>query len=745
MFGKQRNPLSFLMRRLYIVSGIAGLPAGSCLLLFFLLAVSPLFSQVITISNQHPSELISSSLQQMVDNGKISTPEEAIQSANFEKISGRIPVYPNGITSVWFTFFVQNHSASQKLFLNIAYPNLSRVSLYKIDSLTQKPLLIGEAGNEVLPQKVIAGSPNLLFDMGLPPNTGQKYLLHINSRQPIIVPGEIHTYDAIHKEVNFQISVTGIYLGVLAVMFFYNLFLFFGTRDKSYLYYIVYIFFLAIAQTTVAGYNYLYLWPEFPSFNKYAVVVTSSLSAMSGLVFSMHFLHTAFYTPRLHKMLYVLLGIYLIGLVACFFGGLNISYNILNYNGLLSVLFVLSTSLIIAKKGFRPAYFYVIAWLALLVSFSILILRNLSILPYNKLTTYFIYFGSTVEVALLSIALADKINALRKEKEQSQAEALKASLENEKLVRDQNVMLEKKVAERTEELQSTNTNLSTALQDLKDTQIQLVEAEKMASLGQLTAGIAHEINNPINFVKSNIKPLQLDINDLLEVIDEYDKLHTTDTNGIQDQLAVIQKLKKQIDLDYVKAEIENLVKGIKDGAERTAEIVLGLRNFSRLDESEIKIVNIHEGIDSTLIILKNSLPDNIKIKKDFQAKGLIECLPGKLNQVFMNILNNGIQAIKEKTEQTAEECIQISTRDIDDKIEIRIKDTGIGMTEEVKQKIFDPFFTTKDVGEGTGLGLSIVFKIIQRHEGKIDVISSKGQGAEFIITLFHALPETVIT
>lgn len=714
-------------------------------LIAFLLSCQSGYTQQIIISDQHTSVLISTSLEEMVDVDKVSTPAEAANSAAFNKTKGNIPVYPNGVKSVWLKFSVNNQSSSEKLYLNIAYPNLSKVSLYSIDSLSGKTNLVGEEGNEVPPSFKIDGSPNLVFDLSVARGKRQTFLLHVNSRQPILVPGEIYTYDAIHKSVNFQTTVTGLYLGVLAVMFFYNLFLFFGTRDKSYLYYIIYIFFLALAQTTIAGYDYLYLWPEHPGLNRYSVVVTSSLSAMSGLLFSMHFLHTSFYTPRMHKWLQFLVFIYLLGMVLSFFNAQDISYNILNFNGLISVLSVLSTSLIIARKGFRPAYFYLIAWLLLLVSFSILILRNLSIIPYNNFTTYVIYLGSGIEVALLSIALADKINSLRKEKEQSQAEALKASLENEKLVRDQNVMLERKVAERTVELQSSNTNLSTALQDLKDTQIQLVEAEKMASLGQLTAGIAHEINNPINFVKSNIKPLQLDINDLLEVIDEYDKLHTLDSNAMADQLEAVQQLKKQIDIDYVKSEIENLVKGIKDGAERTAEIVLGLRNFSRLDESEIKRVNIHEGIDSTLVILKNSIPENISIKKDFQANGNIECLPGKLNQVFMNILNNGIQAIKEKKEPNEQEYLSISTRDVGDQIEIRIGDTGIGMTEEVRHKIFDPFFTTKDVGEGTGLGLSIVFKIIQRHEGKIDVISSKGNGSEFIITLFHTLPESVIS
>lgn len=708
----------------------------------FLSFCNSTFAQVISITNASQSAIISSDLEEMIDSTKVSTVEEVIHLNKFVESSGRIPLFPNNIKSVWFRFTIQNNSNSLTLYLNIAYTNLSRVALYNIDG--QNVALIDIEGNEIINTQKIAGSPNIIFNLYAKPGSKQQYLLHVYSQHPIIVPAEIHTYDAIHRSITFQTLVTGLYLGVLIVMFLYNLFLFFATKDNNYLFYVVYIFFLALAQTTIAGYEYRYIWPTYPALNKYAVIFTSSFSAISGLLFSMHFLRTSFYAKKMHKWLQLLLVIYISGLISCIFFRLDISYNILNYNGLLSVVSVLVTCVFIAKKGFRPAYFYLIAWLLLLISFIILILRNIAVLPYNNFTTYIIYIGSALEIALLSIALADKINVLRKEKEQSQADALKASLENEKLVRDQNILLEKKVTERTEELQWANNNLSTALQNLKDTQIQLVEAEKMASLGQLTAGIAHEINNPINFVKSNIKPLQLDIRDLIGIIDEYDKLHTSETADILSQLSSIEKLKKQIDIDYVKSEIESLVKGIQEGAERTAEIVRGLRNFSRLDESEIKTVNIHEGIDATLVLLKNMLPENVKIEKDFRANGNIECFPGKLNQVFMNILSNGLQAIKEKEHQNAEERISIATKDIGNQVEIRIKDTGMGMTEEVKQKIFDPFFTTKDVGEGTGLGLSIVFKIIQKHQGKIEVESSKGKGAEFVITLRHSLPESVL-
>lgn len=740
MFFKSRRPLVFckyaarprVWHRLLSI-----LPV-----LFCVLGMQPSArAQSVTIRNETPEYTLSANMGELVDSSGLLLPEQVMKRNSFVNTNGKIPIYPGNIKNVWFRFSVRNESLSPDLFLTIAYPNLSRVRLYQVDSTG--PKLMGEQGNAIIRGKGISGSPNIIFNLTTEPGKGKEFLLQVYSQHPIIVPVKLLTDNALQKSINLQNIITSIYLGVLMVMFLYNLFLFFATKDRSYLFYIVYIFLLTVAQVTIAGYGYRYIWPSHPEINLYAVPLTSSLSAVAGLIFSIQFLQTALNARRVHKWLQLLAWIYVAGMVSSLFGWLNISYQVLNYNGLLGVVSVLGTSFYMARKNFRPAYFYLTAWLFFLISFVILILRNLAIVPYNNFTTYIIYVGSSLEIALLSIALADKINVLRKEKELSQAESLRRLEINEKLVRDQNVMLEKKVAERTEELQTSNSSLSTALQDLKDTQIQLVDAEKMASLGQLTAGIAHEINNPINFVKSNIKPLQLDINDLLEVIGEYDKLHGTDQAAIPEKLNQIAKLKKQIDLDYVKTEIESLVKGIREGAERTAEIVTGLRNFSRLDESEVKTVNIHEGIESTLVLLKNQLPSNIRVECRFEANGQIECFPGKLNQVFMNILSNGIQAIKEKPEQ-GDESIVVSTRDLGEQILVSIKDSGMGMTEEVKQKIFDPFFTTKDVGEGTGLGLSIVYKIIQKHGGKIEVESFRGKGAEFLITLFHKLPESAI-
>jgi signal transduction histidine kinase len=540
---------------------------------------------------------------------------------------------------------------------------------------------------------------------------------------------------------SFQSVITGTYLGIIGAILLYNLFLCFATRDRSYIVYVAYLFALALAQLTLSGWSFKYFWPSFPALNQYAVIWTSCFAGISAMVFAMSFLRTSTYLPKVHLFLRVLIALYGIALLLSFSSFTLSAYQILNINGMASGVTLIFASATIYKKGYRPALYYLFAWSAFLVGLIILVFRNMGFLAVNNFTNYVLYAGSAIETILLSIALADKISILRKEKDESQHEALRISKENEMLVKEQNIVLERRVAERTEALQLANNQATIAFKGLKDTQIQLVEAEKMASLGQLTAGIAHEINNPINFVKSNIKPLQLDFKDLMEVIGEYEKLHTIETSQIESHLKEIDALKRSLDVDFIKTEIDELMKGIENGAERTAEIVRGLRTFSRLDESVIKTVDIHEGIDSTLILLRSTVPDNLTIVKEYNADGNIECFPGKLNQVFMNILSNAIHAIKSKPEMLPDEKITISTNQLSEhQIVIKIKDSGKGMSEETKQKIFDPFFTTKDVGEGTGLGLAIVFKIIQEHSGKIEVISEEGKGSEFIITLNDSIP-----
>ena len=276
-------------------------------------------------------------------------------------------------------------------------------------------------------------------------------------------------------------------------------------------------------------------------------------------------------------------------------------------------------------------------------------------------------------------------------------------------------------------LASTNKTLNATLEDLKEAHEQLIQTEKMASLGQLTAGIAHEINNPINFVTANIQPLKDDLSDVLHIIALYEKAIID--KGLENDFSQVEKYKKDKSIDLTLEEINNLLKGIEDGAKRTAEIVKGLKNFSRLDQNVLLKANLNDSLESTLTLLHNNYKNRIEVVKLFAELPEVDCFPGQINQVFMNILSNAIQAIPDTGK------IFIRTWKENDWIKVSIKDTGSGMAEDVRKKIFDPFFTTKEVGKGTGLGLSISYGIIQKHNGEIEVFSKPGEGTEFIIKI----------
>jgi signal transduction histidine kinase len=488
-----------------------------------------------------------------------------------------------------------------------------------------------------------------------------------------------------------------------------------------------------LAQATLLGYTYKYFWPENSYLNHLAVLIFSALSGYGAIQFTRIFLQLETNEPRINKRLTLFEVLYGAALLIYLFGFRRISYNILDFAALFLSLYALYFSIKLSLKGQRTAKFFLLAWSFLLIGMVVYVARNMGWLPYNFLTKNVLLMGSGLESVLLSVALADRINILKREKETSQAEALRIAEENALLVTQQNILLEAQVKKRTQTLETTNNELESTLSNLKNAQTQLVNAEKMASLGQLTAGIAHEINNPINFVTSNVAPLKRDLDDVFELISLYDSLQEELTHD-KHLFEKIALFKKNIDFDYLKEEIKILLNGIGEGANRTAEIVQGLRIFSRLDESDLKKVDINEGIDSTLVLLNSTLANRVQVVKNYDPDAYLECYPGKLNQVIMNIANNAIHAMLADTEKK-KGTLTITTKALADTINITISDTGIGMSEKVRSKIFDPFFTTKSVGQGTGLGLSIVYSIIELHKGSIAVASALSIGTTFSIDL----------
>ncbi|WP_316794636.1 7TM diverse intracellular signaling domain-containing protein [Pedobacter frigoris] len=565
-------------------------------------------------------------------------------------------------------------------------------------------------------------------------NSNAAIYIKLSTDEVVMTPIFIGSTQKISNIFSIRDVFFGIYTGIMLIMFAYNLFLYFSIKDTSYLNYIFCILFTWITQTTLQGYFTKYFPVELPVFNEISVVLFSNLGLIASIMFTKSFLNTKKNSPKNNTLFNIILLFTTVNTILLFFGSRNLSFIGMQISIVASsIIAFIAAFNTYFKVHFKPAGYYLVSWTFLFIGMMIFILKDYEVIGYSLFTTYAAQFASVLEVLLLSFALADRINFFKAENEQYQKQALKISMENEELIREQNIVLEKRVNERTLELQDANSTLSVTLNNLKSAQSQLVDQEKMAGLGQLTAGIAHEINNPINFVTSNIKPLELDINDLNEVIHMYEKLDLND--DIQKQISSIESFKKRIDIDFVRDEIKSLLAGIGEGAKRTAEIIRSLKNFSRLDENDTKPVNIAEGLDSTLVLIRSTFPSNLKIVKDYQSVPEVECMPGKINQVFMNLITNAIQAIKSKSNPDEEEYLYIKTWQEGTNVKISIRDSGTGMPDEVKQKIFEPFFTTKDVGEGTGLGLSIVFRIIENHHGSIDVVTKLNQGTEFIITL----------
>ncbi len=664
---------------------------------------------------------------------KQSTIKDVLANEDWFKKNER-PVINLGITENynWVKFNVINQYEAKKLLLTIEYPIIDEVKLYVV-----------HADNSIDSAEVKENAPIssrtfqhqfYVFNLNLKTDEKATCYIRFYSHKLILAPMTVSGEETVMKTIGNSDLLSGIYFGIILVMLLYNLFIFFTVRDKSYLVYVQYIFWVGLAQATLLGYGHRFLWVDSEWFTKNMLYITGAGSGIATVIFTKSFLQSKKNIPKLDKLLTLIIVGDLIALTLLVLGYRIHSYNAINATAGIGSLIVIYCAAVLHKNKFRPAKYFLIAYSVFLFGVIVFVVKDYSGLTYNLFTSHSMQLGSAIEAMLLSFALADKINVFRKEKEESQAQALEALKENERIIREQNTMLEGKVNERTYELKVSNEGLEKAMTELKETQSQLVEKEKMASLGQLTAGIAHEINNPINFVTANVKPLNRDVYILLDTIAAIEQV-ATDNTTTDEKKRVIEDYKMEIDYDYLKLEIDQLLHGIGDGAARTAEIVKGLRIFSRLDEDDLKKADVNEGLDSTMVIANNLLNNTIKLEKKYANIPLIECYPGKLNQVFLNIITNAIYAIKKRHPNGEGGMLSITTEHKDDHVFVTIGDNGTGMDEHTKKRLFEPFFTTKDVGEGTGLGLSISYNTINKHNGTITVNSELNVGTEFIIKL----------
>jgi len=648
---------------------------------------------------------------------------QQVQDKEFVISESDVPNLGISNSTFWIRFNVTNETNEEELMLNLALPTLDEVVFYyKTEAGVYDSIVTGEN----LPfNNRKYDEPNYLFDLLIEHGQTEEIYFKISSKEAIQLPITIASKTKMFNHIKRKEILSGLYFGIMLVMILYNLFVYLLVRDKSYLYYIGYIVLILLTQTSLQGYPFQFLWPNSPKIAQYGLFIFPSLVGIASMVFMNVFLRVKTHSVLLFKMSMVLSIPYAISIILAVLGFFKASFTLMEINAGIVSVYIMITAIKIVRNGFQPAKYFLIAWTIFLVGVIIYILKDLGILPFNNFTRYTMQIGSGIETILLSFALAARINFYKKEKEASQQKTVEVLKENEKIIKEQNIVLEQNVEKRTKDLNQT-------LKDLKQAQSKLVDSEKMSSLGLLTAGIAHEINNPINFVSSSISPLRQDLDDIKTILAKYEEIGGND--NVEEKLRDIKQLKERLDYDIIKTELETIVNGIEDGAKRTAEIVSGLRNFSRLDEGELKSANINEGINSTLILIKNKL-NGISIVKNLGDLPNIECYPGKLNQLFLNLVDNAIGAIISKEMNTSEGEIGIKTWADREFLYIEVSDNGIGIKKEIKDKIFEPFFTSKEVGSGTGLGLSIAYSIVESHNGEITVESEENIGTQIKIAL----------
>lgn len=524
------------------------------------------------------------------------------------------------------------------------------------------------------------------------------YYVRIYSTKPIVLPFQVVSKKQLFKALTTKDFLFGIYVGIILVMVLYNLVLLFITRDKSYGYYILYLITLVLTQSSIFGYTDRFLSPNWPVLNQKFIVLTGAMVAITSALFGINFLQLRKKAPLFAKLIFLVVVLDVLGIFYVVLGWDILAFHWVNFVSLYASVVAIVAAVKLSRTGFKPAKFFLIAWSIFLLSVIIFALTNAAVIPYNPYLRASMLFGSAIEVVLLSVALADRINILRKEKEESQEKALEIAEENARIIRQQNIILEEKVQLRTKELQGTNEELKVTLNNLKSAQTQLVQSEKMASLGILTAGVAHEINNPLNYIQGG---------------------HT----------AIHDELNKE-NSDINKEELKEYLQWIQSGTERATKIVKSLNIYSRTTENHTEDCNPHQIIDDCLLMLQKKHKDRITISKNY-ASTLVTLRgnSGKLQQAFLNILSNAMDAILEKGE------ITIATRDENNEISIVISDNGCGIPQEHLEKVMDPFYTTKPPGIGTGLGLSITQSIIQEHDGNLTIISKVDEGTRIEISL----------
>lgn len=534
------------------------------------------------------------------------------------------------------------------------------------------------------------------------------------------------------ETVHYKDLFYGLYYGFILMIVVYSLMLFIRLREQDTLQYAVWVFFIGIQLALYRGYTGEFLWPANPSIERYATVL-AGISGILHVLFTISFLRLRQQpSPLFYRIGFGVIIAYLLGIIANVVtvyaatqGGkqLDLVPQIALAEGVFSVV----SGVVMYHRGFRPALFYIIGNLIFFVSIFVFLQYAAGQLPHSFWTYNSIHLGSGIEITLFTLALSYKVNLLKQGQEEAVREQLRLAETNKQLVEEQNAMLEAKVQQRTNELNVQKEGLQTALATLQETQQQLIQREKMASLGELMTGIAHEIQNPLNFI-NNFAELSEEM--LGELKEEIEADHKADALNLIDELA------------------PNLQK-INHHGKRVDSIVRSMLQHSRSSTGARQLTDLNALAGEYLQLAYQGQRNkdktfNVRLLTDFDAKiGLVDMIPEEIARVLLNLYNNAFYATHEKAKrllngQSAmyQPEVLVSTQLENNQVTLRVKDNGVGIPRELLNKIYQPFFTTKPTGQGVGLGLSLSYDIVTKsHNGQLDVRTEPGLFTEFMIKL----------
>ena len=615
--------------------------------------------------------------------------------------------FGNTKASIWVKFTVKNQT-TEPLYLNFWGFGILYLDVYTVNENGE--LIVRQSGTKRPFMSRDLKRGHIAINIGQSPKV---VYINLKSSWTLNTHVSISALKPLSNMYYVRDTFNGICMGILIAMALYNLFLFFSVKERLYLYYSAYILMALVCVAELnSAYRFFIGWGE--------GVGIRELMFIMGIIFSMRFLNMRTTIPWGHK---ALLGFIVLFCLSMIFSMLNwqpFANQFYDITALFTIFTIPFLAILAYRRGNKSALFYSIAWFFVIVFGFVNILTNRGILPFTFWTNSSFAIGTCLETILLAFALAYRLKTYRDASESAQKLAIQRLEENERLVKEQNKVLEENVLKRTAELQQS-------LEELKSTQNQLIQKEKLASLGELTAGIAHEIQNPLNFV-NNFSELSVDL--VKDLKDEMDK---TDPDK-----AYIEELMDDLSSNQTK---------INHHGKRASSIVKGMLEHSRTSTGERAMTDINALADEYLRLSYHGLRAkdknfNADFKTDFQTPlSKISIVPQDMGRVLLNLYNNAFYAVHEKAKQTKDEnytpSVIVRTKQLENTIEIHVKDNGTGMPEAVKDKAFQPFFTTKPTGQGnTGLGLSLSQDIVVKgHGGTFEVETTEGVGTEFIIRL----------